>query len=284
MNNEEIKTPEVTPETPSAPVESAETPEAAPVAETPATDAPAAPAAPAPASAAVRAPITNPHKYFLLSNIFRAITVALMIVCVIMSLFLPVFSVNGDSEEDAVTFSVMDIIGDLPNEFKLCFTLDVEDPEDWEAIAEIYEDPGKFTLAVDATMLNLTDKDANTSPLADMVSSFYESRILTLIPYFLLLMPVIFVVALAISALIRLIQVIIGFIKPSSQIKKTDASTCIVVTIFFAVCYAAHFFYSCFTLNFVSLIILAVVSIAAVVMNIVYKKHTKEIVDAQFGL
>ncbi|MBQ7354384.1 MAG: hypothetical protein IJW62_02570, partial [Clostridia bacterium] len=122
------------------------------------------------------------------------------------------------------------------------------------------------------------------SPLADMVKSFEDTRILIAIPYFLLLMPVLFVIGLIISAIVRLIQAIIGWIKPSTQLKKTDASSCIVVTIFIAVCYLIHFFYSCFTVNFVSIGILTVVAIGAVVMNIVYRKHTKEIVDAQFSL
>lgn len=264
MNTEEIKTPEVTPETSSAPVE--------PTAPEASAEAPAPEAAPAtPAPTAIRAPITNPQKYFLMSNIFRAITVALMVVCVIMSLFMPMFSVSIDEDdEETIDFSIMDIITDLPNEFELCFS---DEPD----VDEI----GKFSEAVNATTLRLLD---NSSPLAEMVSSFWESRILILIPYFLLLMPVLFVIGLAISTVIRLVQVIIGFIKPSSQVKKTDASSCIVVTIFFAVCYLVHFFYSCFSLNIVNIVILAVVSIAAVVMNIVYKKHTKEIVDAQFSL
>ncbi|MBQ8288978.1 MAG: hypothetical protein IJX76_09485 [Clostridia bacterium] len=290
MNNEEIKTPEVAPETTEAPVE-------APVTEAPAEATPAAPAA-----TPVRAPITDPRKYFMMSNIFRGITVLLMVVCVIMSLFMPVFSVNTledttlddyglnlealglDEDDTAVNFSIMDIISDLGDEFQLCFTLDIKNPEDWEKIAEISEEPGMFTTAVDVTMMNLTDKDANSSPLADMVSSFYESRILTCIPYFLLLMPVIMIIGLAISTVIRLIQAIIGFIKPSSQIKKTDASACIVTTILIVACYIVHFFYSCFSLNIVNVVIMAVVSVGAVVMNIVYKKHTKEIVDAQFSL
>ena len=72
MNNEEIKTTEAAPETP------------------------------------VAAPTIDPRKYFLKSNIFRAVTVALMAVCVIFSLFLPVFSVNiGEDAEDAITFSII---------------------------------------------------------------------------------------------------------------------------------------------------------------------------------
>lgn len=245
MNNEEIKTTEAAPETP------------------------------------VAAPTTDPRKYFLKSNIFRAVTVALMAVCVIFSLFLPVFSVNiGEDAEDAITFSIMDIVSDLGDEFTLCFA-DEMDPENWDDIAEIYKDPGNFTQAVDATVIGLLGND---SPLADMVSSFAESRILIMIPYFLLLMPVIFVVGLAISTIMRLIQVIISFVKPTTQIKKTDASSCIVVTIFIAVCYLVHFFYSCFSLNFVSVGLLLAVSIGAVVMNFIYRKHTKDIVDAKFGM
>ena len=245
MNNEEIKTTEAAPETP------------------------------------VAAPTIDPRKYFLKSNIFRAVTVALMAVCVIFSLFLPVFSVNiGEDAEDAITFSIMDIVSDLGDEFTLCFA-DEMDPENWDDIAEIYKDPGNFTQAVDATVIGLLGND---SPLADMVSSFAESRILIMIPYFLLLMPVIFVVGLAISTIMRLIQVIISFIKPTTQIKKTDASSCIVVTIFIAVCYLVHFFYSCFSLNFVSVGLLLAVSIGAVVMNFIYRKHTKDIVDAKFGM
>ena len=247
MNNEEIKTTEAAPETP------------------------------------VAAPATDPRKYFLKSNIFRAVTVALMAVCVIFSLFLPVFSVNaGEDEEDAVTFSIMDIISDLGDEFTLCFA-DEEDPDTWDDIAEIYKNPGNFTQAIDATQLSLMAQD-NDSPLADMVSSFYESRLLVLIPYFLLLMPVIFVVGLAISTIMRAIQVIIAFIKPTTQIKKTDATSCIVVSVFVILCYLVHFFYSCFTLNFVSVVVLLAVAVGAVVMNFIYRKHTKDIVDAKFGM
>ena len=224
---------------------------------------------------------TNPRQIFLKSNIFRAVTVGLMALCVIFSLYLPVFSVNaGEDAEDAVTFSVMDIIGDLGDEFTLCFA-DETDPENWEKFEEIYEEPGKFTQAIDATVLGLFGND---SPLAEMVESFAESRILIMIPYFLLLMPVIFVIGLAISTLWRAIQVIIAFIKPSTQVKKTDAGSCIVVTIMVALCYLVHFFYSCFTLNFVSLGILIAVTVGAVVMNFIYKKHTKDIVDEKFGM
>ncbi len=296
MNNENLQNEASPVETPvETPVE-ATAPEAT-------VEAPAA-AAPNAAPTAVRAPITDPRKYFLKSNIFRGVTVLLMVVGVLLSLFLPVFTVNTledttledyrlyfDAEEagldpdaTSINFSIMDVISDLGNEFQLCFTLDIEEPEDWEALAEIYENPGKFTLAIDVNMANLRDKEANTAPLADMVSSFHDSRILVFIPYFALLIPVIIIIGFAISTVIRLIQAIIGFIKPSAQIKKTDASTGIVVTIFIGVCYLIHFCYSYFTLNFVSLIVLAIVSIAAIVCNTIYRKYTKEIVDAQFSL
>ncbi len=280
MNNEEIKTPEVTPEEPAVATEApVEAPAEAPAAETPVA---------APATTPVRAPITNPHKYFLLSNIFRSITVALLIVFTLLAMYLPVFKVEVPEnslvtayvEEDTVKFSMMDVIGDLGDEFTLCFADELK-PETWEKIAKIYENPGKFTLAIEA----ISDANkANTAPLAEMVETFEETRILILIPFFLVIVAMIFVVGLAINTIIRLIQAIIGWIKPSAQLKKTDASSCIVVTVLIAICYLLHYFFSCFTLNIPGIVILAVVSIGAVVMNIVYKKHTKEIVDAQFSL
>lgn len=266
MNNEEIKTPEVTAEdtavTPETPVE-------APV------EAPAE----APAATPVRAPIANPHKYFLLSNIFRSITVVLLITCVLMTLFLPVFTVGKG--EDAVSFSVMDVISDIGDEFTLCFA-DEENPENWEKLAKIQANPGNFSQAITATELSLIGD--NDSPLADMVNSFAGTRILIMIPYFLLLLPLSIVIGLIISAIIRLVSTIIGWINPSPQVKKNDAGSCIAAVILTAVCYIVHFFYSAFTLNFVNIAILGVVAIGCLVMDIVYKKHTKDIVDAQFGL
>ncbi|MGM9647319.1 MAG: hypothetical protein ACI3YH_04240 [Eubacteriales bacterium] len=325
MTSEDTKTPEVTPETSPAPAESETTESPEITAEPTAPEAPAVPASPeAPAEPAVpeaptneapaatapippaatsvrtpfRAPITNPRKYFLLSNIFRAVTVALMIVFTILSLYLPVFTVHiaeglnledigviGVDVEGSYDFSVMDIISDLPDEIKLCYLLDEKNPEDWEEILEIKANQGDFSHAIDAagfaTALLTPEKSEWVN---NILKTLTESRGLFIIPFFILLFPAIMVIGLAISTLVRLIQCIIGFFKPSTQIKKTDASSCIIITALFAIGYLISIFYSCFSLSITCMVILAAVSIAAIVMSIIYRKHTKEIVDAQFGL
>ncbi len=227
---------------------------------------------------------SNPHKYFLLSNIFRASAVLLLIATVLMAAFLPVFKVEVKGIP-TVEFSIMDVVSDISTELKLCLN---EDDMDLEDMLEISENYGEFNKAVDATQAYKIAKDAEEAmedgSLDNMISSITESRFVTLLPYLALLLPLILVITTGITSIIRLISVILGFIKPSTQIKKNDSASALVLAGFVALCYFLSLLYGCFSLNFVWMGLLIGAAVGSLVMDIVYKSHTKSIVNAQFGM
>ena len=240
--------------------------------------------------------VYNPIQYFLKSNIFKAVTVLLMIVYVFMALYLPVFTVSyehsdslaelGIIEEDGdINFSLMDVINDLGNEMKLCYTLDIKDAEDLKEYLEIKENAGKFTDAVDVSVFYNASKENNEDKnfFSDLFSKDSE-RGVVILAYLFLPIPLVFIIGLAISSLISLISTIITFFKPSAKIKKMDASVCLATTVFFAVCYFSHLMMPCFNLNMVVMGVLIAVSIAALVLEIIYKKYTTKIINDRLGL
>lgn len=260
--------------------------------EAPAASAPSvAPAAPSATGTAF-----NPMKYFLKSNIFRAVTVLLMIVYLFMALYLPVFTVSYEDsdalaalgaikEEGDIHFSLMDVINDLGNEMKLCYLLDDDDMEDVKEYVEIQKNAGKFTDAVTVSVVYnaLREESENDNYLAKLLGN-EDERGIVIIAYIFLPIPFLFLIGLAISSLISLIKAIISFFKPSAQVKKLDASVCLTTTIFFALSYFTHLMLACFNLNLVIMGVLVAVSIAALITNAIYKAHTTKIINERLGL
>jgi hypothetical protein len=300
MSNEKlnIETPVETPV--EAPVDApSETPVEAP-AESPAetqeapVEIPAPPVTPAAPKAT--ATVYNPIQYFLKSNIFKAVTVLLMIVYVFMALYLPVFTVSYEhtdaleelgiiEEEGDINFSLMDVVNNLGDEIKLCYTLDDDDLEDLKEYAEIQDKGGKFTDAVDVSVFyNASKDDGEDKNFFSELFGNEPERGIVILAYLFLPIPLLFLIGLAISCLINVISTLITFFKPSAKIKKLDSSVCLTTTIFFALCYVSHLMMPCFNLNFVVMGVLAAVSIAALVFEIIYKKYTVKIINDRLGL
>lgn len=246
----------------------------------------------APAVPAATGTVYNPVQYFLKSNIFKAITVFLMIVYVFMALYLPVFTVSSE-DSDAMTFlginevhfSLMDMVCDLDNEIKLCYTLDVDDAEDLKEYAEVERNAGKFTDAVTITVLcnYLKDTDEDKNFFSDLFGNETE-RGIVILAYLFLPIPLFFVIVLAISALIGVISTVITFLRPTAKIKKLDAGACLITTVFFAICYVSHLMMPCFHLNLTMMGLLTVISIAAIVFHTIYRKYTVKIINDKLGL
>lgn len=244
--------------------------------------------APAPLTASPVADTAyDPVRYFLKSNVFKAITVFLMIVYIFMALYLPVFTVSSE-DSDAMTclginevhFSLMDMVCDLDNEIKLCYTLDVDDAEDLKEYAEVERNAGKFTDAVTITVLcnYLKEESTDRHFFSDLFSRDAE-RGVVILAYLLLPVPLLFVIGLSFGTLVALISTVITFFKPTVRIKKLDAGACLITTIFFALCYVSHLMMPCFRLNLVIMGLLTVISIAAIVFHTIYQKHTARIID-----
>jgi hypothetical protein len=179
----------------------------------------------------------------------------------------------------------MDVVIGLPDEIKLCYPLDDDDPEYLKEYAEIQEKGGKFTDAVDVSQFYNASKEESEEEnfFSDLLGD-ESKRGIVILPYIFLLIPIIFIFCMAISCLISLISTLITFLKPSAKIKKLDSSVCLTTTIFFGVCYFTHMMLACFNLNYVVLGVLAGVSIAAMVFEAIYKKYTTKIINDRLGL
>ena len=234
--------------------------------------------------------IVNPVRFFLKSNIFRAITVLLMIVYIYASLYLPVFSVYTEHPYSAkaseLHFSLVDVLGDLENEVKLCYILDIEkNPEDFQEYLSTKKNSGKFTQAMDISLIcnSLKEESKNDTLFSELFSNDAE-RGTILIAYSLLPFPIFLIIGLAVSTFISMIATIVSFFNPTAQIKKLDASICLTITIFFALCHLTHLLLPCFHLNLVMMGLLTALSIAAMVFHTIYRRYTIKIINQKLGL
>lgn len=226
---------------------------------------------------------------------------------------------NQFDVEEEVSFSLYDVATDMKGEIDLFmeYNEDVQkikketNDKDLQKLAidllkadySAPENSGKFSAAMTTFITNgrlkdlneykenmqtymeqvVEGKDPGAQPVYPTISS---NRFGQFILYSLIfIFPAIFASIFAIVVLIRVIQTLILLIKPSPYPKKTDASYMITMTIAYAATIAVlHFIASGFVLNLPALIPMIILTVVAMVCNIVYRSTTKRIVMKKLNL